>query len=226
MIDFSRWASTRVAAFGVTGLILLVGVILLVRIASRPAFEAAAEMVLEEPRPRALFAPEQDFPPPNNALLDREREVLESTEVAQLASALLTGDAHVDSLLAGHSRITGAPPIDCQGCVFDAALVERSLKVEIPMDSNQVKVRFRADDPAVAREGANAVVYAYVQVRSQDPSIQFGVDVGITALSLAQTPTRRADRPSGSAVVGFLIVASMPVLVPWSRVAKLAATDG
>lgn len=35
-------------AFGVTGMILLVGIVLLVRITSRPAYEAIAEMVIEE----------------------------------------------------------------------------------------------------------------------------------------------------------------------------------
>ncbi len=209
MIALRRWASSREAAFGVSLLILLVGAALLVRVVSRPGYEAIAEMVIEEPRARQLFGyPEE----PNTVLLNQEREVLESAAVTQLAASFLNGGS-------GVSPIGDFPPIDCEGCVFDAALVESRLTIEIPKDSNQVQVRFRADDPMVARAGANAIVYAYMHLRSQEASVEVGVDVGITAVSLALTPDRRADRPAGLAVLGFLIAATVPLIVPWARVA-------
>ncbi len=200
MIDTVRLPSKRVAAFGVTVVILLVGVFLVVRVTSRPAYEATAEMRLEW---RSEVGRSEDAignrSPPSPAFIDalnREVLVLESPQVAERAATLLS---------------EADPSLD-----VDAALIEKNLSTDVHAKRGPiglVEVRYRADDPHEAREGANAIVEAYRQVRAQDLSPDS--TLGLTGGSLAPTPTRRADTLNTADVSRFLLVSILAVYLTW-----------
>jgi hypothetical protein len=202
MIDTVRLPSKRVAAFGVTVVILLVGVFLVVRAASRPAYEATAEMTLGIPNEwvgGGIRTGEMVRPRPAEvASLNHEvHEVLESPLVAERAATLLTeADSSFD---------------------VDAALIEKNLRAEGRSDSAghaSVTVKYRADDPDEAREGANAIGEAYRQVTAFASPGDLEPDWQITSLSLASTPIR-SDTLNSDDVVRFLLASMLAVYLTW-----------
>ena len=98
----------------------------------------------------------------------------------------------------------------------DGALIEKNLSTDVRAERGPiglVEVRYRADDPEVARLGANAIVEAYRQVRAQDLSP--GSTLGITGGSLAPTPTRRADTRNTADVSWSVLVSILAVYLTW-----------
>ena len=202
MIDTAELSSTRVAAFAVAVVIALVGVILAVRVASRPAYEATAQMTLGIPNEwvgGGIRTGEFVHPSPAEvASLNHEvHEVLESPLVAERAATLLTeADSSFD---------------------VDAALIEKNYRAEGRSNSAghaSVTVKYRADDPKAAREGANAIAEAYRQVTAFASPGDLEPDWQITSLSLAPTPIR-SDTLDAADVWRFVLVSMLLVYLTW-----------
>ncbi len=106
---------------------------------------------------------------------------------------------------------------------FDTRMILSSYRIETDADSNQMIVHFLADDPTVARVGANLMVEAYLQVR---PQIQFPVGcqpswpcspldpITVESVTFAPAPSRN-DIPDGADVLLFLAVSMMAVSLTW-----------
>lgn len=209
MIDTSRLASRRVAVLSLTVVLMLIGVIFVVRAASRPAYEATAIIGFDIPRDTTPIRYVYD---PRPSPTEVARDLLESAEVAQLASSMVAD-------IEGATRRgpfawyePGSLSTDCPSCGLDAASFEKNLRIENGKDRNasQIFVVFGAHDPVVARVGANLVVEAYMQVaatREDAPAVSFG--------SLAALPTRRADALAWGDVLWFLLVSILAVFLTW-----------
>ncbi len=87
MTDTARLPTSQVATLGVIGLALLIGVILAVRLAARPAYEAAAEITVavDDPSSEFVLPDNQNRPAPD---LAEEQKILVSTRVANDAESL------------------------------------------------------------------------------------------------------------------------------------------
>lgn len=178
-------------------LILLVGVFLAVRVASRTAYEASAEILLGIRDDSGFFDPDigQRPSPEFIAALNQEvGEFLESPPVVERAATLLS-EAGV--------------PFD-----VDATFVEKNFYTHIRSRSGVVGVHFRADDPDMARQGANAIVEAYRQLRTATPSELDG-DWEIVSGSLAPTPSSRIDTLGSAEVSVFALLSILAVYLTW-----------
>jgi hypothetical protein len=198
MIDTSRLASRRVAVLGVAVVIMLVGAFLVVRVTSGPAYEAVAQITLGIP-PDGPGIQTGELRPPSAAFvaaLNQEvGEFLESPVVMERAETLLSE----------------------AGVSFDvdASFVEKNLRTDVrAIDARLglVEVKFRADDPDVARQGANAIVEAYRQLRSGG---EFDGDWEITSRSLAPVPSGRIDTLDSVAVSVFVLLSILAVYLTW-----------
>lgn len=201
MIDIARLLSRRVAALGLTILILLVGVFLVLRVTSRPAYEATAEISLEIRIESIFTLDDGPISPPSPEFIagvNREvDEVLESRLVAERAATLLSQ--------------TG---LSFDG---DASFVKENLSTDVHVfeaRSGFVEVRFRADDPEVARLGADAIVEAYRQVRSAAPPGELEGDWEIWSRSLARMPSR-IDTVNPRDVWVFMLMSMLAVYLTW-----------
>ncbi len=198
MIDTARLPSKRVTAFAVAVVIALVGVILAVRVASRPAYQATAQITLGF-RSEGLGANPTGYRPPSRAFvaaLNHEvDEVLESIVVVGRAAILLS---------------EAASSVD-----DDGPFVEKNFSTDVRA-SGLVEIKFRADDAEVARLGANAVVEAYRELGPGAPHGELlGREWEITGVFLAPTPTRRADTLNTADVSWFLLASMLAVYLTW-----------
>ena len=131
------------------------------------AFQATAEMVVEDPRSSALYNV-GDLPRtssnPQRYVADQV-EILQSPRVAAQAESLLRFWSETDpETLGSEWPVWLAGPEDLVGVAItqDGFLSNRSISSS--RDSNQIEVSFTADEARVARIGANTMVEAYRDV--------------------------------------------------------------
>lgn len=219
MIHTSRLPTSKTAALGVIGLALLIGVIFLVRVTSLPAYEATAELVVEFDYP---FAPSDDSgrlqdPKPD---LEEERLIFASPRIASVAATL---SADLDS---GQFVWYEPDPLNAP-LPFDTFTILNSNRIETDADSDRILVHFRADEPTVARVGANLVAEAYRQERPEitgrpscmPPPRTAGcppLDPVTVSIAFAPTPNR-IDRPDRADVVWFVLVSTVVAYITWRR---------
>jgi len=195
MIDISKRVSRGAAVFWLTISIVVVGVILVVRATSGPAYEATAKVVIG-------FEGDPQLDPV---------EIMRGAAVAAAAESLIDLWASTDP-----EALDDWPAwLDQQSIVgvsisSDEFLSETS--VSSSRESNQIKVSFTADTAERARLGANAIVEAYRRVRLQD--LPPGAGTGITSGSLAPTPIR-SDTLDAADVWWFLFGSILAVYLTW-----------
>ena len=202
MIDISKRVSRGAAVFWLTVSIVVVGVILIVRSTSGPAYEATAKIVIGF-----------EVDPPSELVeltLNEQRKVLESAELAQLAASMAADLAGPNPTESFAWYASGSLSTDCPSCGLDAASIEKNLRIKIgkDRDASQISVMFRADDAAVARVGANVVAEAYRR-------ILVGTDLGIASGSLASTP-RRIDAVEWHDVGWFVLGSILVMYFTWA----------
>jgi hypothetical protein len=198
--DISR-PSKRVAVLGVSVLALLIGVMLVVRVISGPAYEATAVFTvgLDDPASRPDLA--------------EERLVFTTPRIAHDAASLDPAQ------FVWYQPAPDGPP------AIDRDLILGGLRIETNAERDEISVRLVADDPAVAWVGANLVVEAYRQLRPEVGRPSCWGPYGrwadcppleqptVTSISFASVPTSRIDRPDfadvmlnvlGSMLAGYL----------------------
>jgi hypothetical protein len=202
VIDISKRVSRGTAVFWLTISIVVVGVILVVQTTSGPAYEATAKIVIGF----------EGDPPPDlvELTLNEQRKVLESAELAQLAASMVADLAGPNPTESFAWYASGSLSTDCPSCGLDAASIEKNLRIKIgkDRDASQISVMFRADDPAVARVGANVVAEAYRRILD-------GTDLGIASGSLAPTPVRM-DAVEWRDVGRFVLASMLVVYFTWA----------
>jgi uncharacterized protein involved in exopolysaccharide biosynthesis len=205
--DNAGLRSKRVAVLVVSVLALFIGVILAVQVNSRPAYEATAEfrLGLDDPTARPDLA--------------EERLVFQSPRIAHDAEALAS---HLNS-----ERFVWYQPDPDVAPAIDSDLILRSLRIETNAERDEISIHFTADEPAVARVGANLVVEAYRQLRPEvgrpscwGPNGRWAdcpplEPPTVTSLSFAPTPTNRVDRPDPADVRLYVLGSMLAVFLTW-----------
>jgi hypothetical protein len=215
MID-TRLASKQVAAFGVAVVMMLVGVVLVVFVSFGPAYEATAVFTVGVDDPAFDGLHPEDRPRPD---LEEERMIF-GVRVANLAAFLAADLDTGEFTWYGPDRVEATVPID-------ADMILRGARIETDADNNQIIVHLLADDPTVARVGANLLVEAYRQVR---PQIQFRPScmgpqrsatpcplepIVVESVTFAPAPSR-VDVPDGADVLLFVAVSLLAVYLTWT----------
>jgi hypothetical protein len=218
-VGMSWWATTsrtalpskRVAVVGVSVLALLIGVILVARVTSGPAYEATAEIVIESAVSTFHNLPE-------DPALAEEVSIFGSPRVAGDAVSLA---ADLDSgAFAWYSPVPGEP-----SPTFDSWVLLNSYHVETS-PGGRIAIRFRAEQPEEAQVGANLVVEAYLRFR---PQVHFSLgcppgnwpgqcpplDPIVASASFAPVPTNRINRPDLADVGLFVLSSMLAVLLTW-----------
>jgi Mrp family chromosome partitioning ATPase/uncharacterized protein involved in exopolysaccharide biosynthesis len=135
------------------------------------AYQADAEMVVEDPRSSQLFNVGeivQAAQNPQRYVADQV-EILKSPRVAFQAADLMETWAATDPATLGSAWpvwLTGPEELVGVSITQDDFLEDGS--VSSSKETNQLEVSFTADTPAVARIGANAMVEAYRDVRFEE----------------------------------------------------------
>jgi Mrp family chromosome partitioning ATPase len=130
------------------------------------AFQATAEMVVEDPRASQLFNV-GDLPRtatnPQRYVADQV-EILQSPRVAAQAAGLLQLWSGTDPETLNDWPEWLASPEDLPDVLITQDGFLRNRSISSSRDSNQIEVSFTADEAAVARIGANTIVEAYRDV--------------------------------------------------------------
>ncbi|NNC92126.1 MAG: hypothetical protein HKN80_06505, partial [Acidimicrobiia bacterium] len=135
------------------------------------AFQATAEMVVEDPRASQLFNVGEIVSSAQNPqrYVADQVEILKSPRVAFQAANLLSIWAATDRATLGSDwPVWLAGPDSLVDVSIDQDQFLRNTSISSSRDSNQVEVSFTADTAAIARIGANAVVEAYRDVRFEE----------------------------------------------------------
>ena len=203
-----------VPAFGVAVVMMLVASALMVRVTSRPAYQATAMFTVRVADPSLGVTP-----PENERRLDLEEErMIFGVQVARLAVSLAADLNNGEFTWYGPERIEAPVPFDWQ-------MMLNSSEIETDADSNQIIVHFRADAPTVARVGANLLVEAYLQVRPQIRTRPSCFPIfstqpcplePIVVESVTFVPSSsRIDIPDGADVMLFLLASILVVYLTW-----------
>lgn len=134
---------------------------------SSDEYSATAEIIVQDPRSDSLLnvaSPEVRSTMSSERNLADQVSILESAEVADTASELLNGAFSPNYILNNRSIVGSAT-------------------------SNLIEVSFNADDPELARDGADALVDAYLEVRRSQ--IQEIADVALARVDALQTALDR-----------------------------------
>jgi Mrp family chromosome partitioning ATPase len=135
------------------------------------AFQATAEMVVEDPRSSQLFNVGEIVSSGQNPqrYVADQVEILKSPRVAFQAANLLNTWSETDPATLGSEwPVWLAGPEDLIDVSISQDDFLNDASISSSRDSNQVEVSFTADTAAVARIGANAVVEAYRDVRFEE----------------------------------------------------------
>ncbi|NNF88663.1 MAG: hypothetical protein HKM97_09060, partial [Acidimicrobiia bacterium] len=131
------------------------------------AFQATAEMVVEDPRASQLFNVGEIVTGGQNPqrYVADQVEILQSPRVAAQAEKLVTTWASTGSEALGEDWPGWLSDADIAGVSIPQDEFLSSLSISSSRDSNQIEVSFTADTATRARVGANAIVEAYQDVR-------------------------------------------------------------
>ncbi len=192
MIDISKRVSRGAAVFWLTLSIVVVGVILVVRATSGPAYEATAKIVIGF----------EGDPPPDQV------EILRGATVAAQAESLIDLWASTDPETLGKDWPEWLDQQAIAGISISSNEFLNQTSVSSSRESNQIKVSFTADTAERARLGANSIVEAYRQIHG-------GTDLGITSGSLAPTP-RRINAVDAAGVWWFVLGSILVMYFTWA----------
>ncbi len=131
------------------------------------AFQATAEMVVEDPRSNTLFNVGDVITGGQNPqrYVADQVEILQSPRVAVQAENLVRLWASTDPETLGDEWPGWLDAEDVAGVEIPQDEILRSTSISSSRDSNQIEVSFTADTAKLARVGANAIVESYQDVR-------------------------------------------------------------
>jgi Mrp family chromosome partitioning ATPase len=134
------------------------------------AFQATAEMVVEDPRASQLFNVGEIVSSAQNPqrYVADQVEILKSPRVAFQAANLIQTWAETDPETLSDWPVWLAGPEDLIDVSISQDQFLRNGSISSSRDSNQVEVSFTADTAAIARIGANTIVEAYRDVRFEE----------------------------------------------------------